>query len=935
MDGDSVFIVNPTTGKRGYVPRAEMEKWEQAGYQAETAEGTEQARVQEEYGDSPVTAALQGAARTITLGGSDVALRALGQEDDARHYREQNAGASLLGEAGGAVLTAGVGLGGAVTSAGKAAGAAVTGGKAATRLGTKLLAGGAQAGAEGLAYGAQMGVSEVALSDKPADWESAAATIGSNAITGAGLGFGIGVGGRLLEESAVAAKGYAARKIDELRAGPAAKVDRGEFPEIAAMDKKTARAEVAAEHDAMRAQRATDLVEGKAARAAELEAIEKARDAAARELHAEAVAFKEMIRPKFIPVADSEARAVLRSSKRQIMNGLDDAQGFIESRGGGMLKSLRKQEGALNTALKDADDVLARADVERQALLDGLPKRSRVPSFDDVLPDQPYTLTAKELERSGLYELPGAGVDETRMARVKAGLGKPEAWDQPIRLTMDSDGRMAIEDGRHRLRAALEEGGERPLQVHIDRGGAGWSADSGGVVQLGKGGEGLYLTPEQSKLYADFAGVKMAKGQPALAVGADDLDAFRAAIERGDVHPPQVQRVLDAQEMLEGNRMLQGRIKDLRAPAASDKLAEIDARLEQARAGVGKKTARLEALEAHVADLVDERLGKRVARGAGAVIGGKAGFMVGGPLGALAGGAAGQEAGARLYDRLIRKLQNGNAARGASLKSSVAQFFGKAAEKTAKAVERTAPLATKILPGIQYARRDYVDGVLGPANQRASKDETINHFRERARELNALTERAPDGSYTTRMAAREQVNAKLAALWAIDPTFANGAELTHTRRLEYLASKLPRDPSPPHLQVGPDDWEPSKADVAKFARIMEVAERPEVALERLAAGTMTPEDAETLRSVYPAMYSEARADIMAHIAEYRETLPYAKRLNLSIMMDAPVDRALVPEALTVYQRPKPPLEQQQAQAPTRPLPQGMVAPTQAQRMSSK
>lgn len=827
MADEKVFIVNPATGKRGYVSRSELDStWSKAGYVPESAEATEDARLEEEYGDSPLQAAAEGAARTITFGGSDAVLGQL-DEEGFRERRERNQGAALAGEIGGALIPGGGGK--ILTRIGEAAEGLVLGGaaKGATTLGTRLAAGATRGAAEGAVFGAQEGVSQTALSKNPVTWESAAATIGSNALGGALLGAGAGVGGKLLEEGASAARNWATQKIADIRA-PGAAVDRSAFPEVASMDQKAAREAMVAEREASRATRAADLEAATTARKAELANIEKAKDEAAERLFGEAKDFKKVVKDTFLSVDDPEMRKLLRGSRLQIMKSLDNPKSFVRYRApNALVDGLEKQEDVLSKVLAGADDIVAKADVERQAIIDRLPN--------------------------------------TRLA--------------------DSDA--------------------------------------------------FYLAPEDAKLWNRLNGTA-SKGEPAAAqLSWDEMQTFRNALERGDVNPPALQRVMDAQAMLERNQQLQGAIKELRAPGTSEALAEIDRKVEQLRAGL-TKSPRLEALEAHLADISEETFGKKLARQVGGFAGGALG-SAGGFVGAMAGREAGAELGARAYDRLVRKIRTGTATRAKDITASVGELFAKGAEKTAKTAARKAvPIASTTLKSISYAPPAYVDGILGAANDAVSKDAAVNSFRARARELNALTERRADGSYSVRMVAREALNQRLQGLWAIDPDAANAIEMTHNARVEFLASKLPRNPAPPHLQVGPDTWEPSKAERAKFARYMEAVEQPEKVVARLANGTMTPEDAEALKTVYPKMYADVQEQVYSHMAELREKLPYQKRLALSIYLDVPVDPALTPEALSVYQRPIPMPQQpeQPAAGAQKPMPTGLVQPTAAQRYST-
>jgi len=911
-----VFVIDPD-GRRGTISKSDLPAALKRGWRLESQAATKDATQEQEFGDSPGTAFVQGVGRSVTLGGTDVLLNALGQGEDADQYRKRNAPAAFGGELTGALLP--IGGGAIAASAGRAAERELVG-VATTRAGK--YGGAAVRGAiEGEIFGAQAGVTEIALSDKPFDWENAAVTMGTNVLAGSAIGGVAGAGGRLLEESVTASRSYAARTLEKIKTPDS--VPRGDFPEVASLDRKATSAAIVERNEVVRVGRIKSIDDADAAIKVENTRLAADRDVFAAEVHAEAVAFRDFASdPKnFISSSDVNVRGVLRQSGgKPFKASVDNGMKFVEQRGSaGARDILQKQQGALKTVLADADAVIASEGIERQAILDALPTRSKLPKFDDLAPpdlppDAPFRVTAKELERAGLYELPGAGVVTARMARVKAGMGTPEAWDQPIRLTMDSKGRMFIDDGRHRIRAALDEGGARKFDVQIERGSAGWDATLD-AVQLGRSSVGgNYLTPEQSRLYAEFAGLeipRVGKGKAApkaLTITDDELSAFREAIELGEVAPPALKRVLVAQEMLEKNQALLGKMDALKKPLESDALAAITKQRELVKDGLVKDDM-LEALKAHARDIAEDSFGKKLARGAGGLGGGGAGFAVGGPLGAAAGGMAGQDAAARLYDRLIRKIRSGGDARKTSMKASIAMMFAKGAEKAAK---KTVPVASKVLPALTYARKDYVDGVMGPERPGKSKDAMVNDFRARARELDAVTERTPEGGMTVRMRARGDLHGRLAALWDINPDAANAIEMTHNKRLEFLATKMPRNAAPPHLRIGPDTWEPSKAQLAKFARYMDAVERPESVLERMAVGTLTPEDAEVMKTVYPAMYEDARSQIMDRLAEVQTSLPYQKRLALSIYLDVPVDPAVTSEALGVYQGL---YQQEQAQQP--------------------
>lgn len=974
MDGEKIYIVNPGTGKRGYVDRSEMATWAQAGYQPEEAGATEHERIKEEYsgaGDAALTAA-EGLAGGITFGASDLALRQLDPEG-ASARAELHPWARGLGEAGGALLSGGVGAGGVLGRAGMAAEKLVVGEGAnfATRLG-----GAATRGVvEGAGYGAGAGVSQVALSEDPITWEGAASTIGSNVLGGAVAGGVIGGGSKLLAEGATAARDIANRQVEALTQGSTAEAEaanRGAHPEFAEMDAKATSKVVVEEEGAVKAKKASDI--GETATGIKNEEARLAVDQTerAKQLYPDALDYATK-NPFIEPGEDSMAAVQLGHADTKLKKGIDNRTGFHSEIGRGKFKQfqegLQEQETVLERVVSNADQVLGNADGERQAFYDSVP-RPKIPAYEELSGEASHVaqVTAKDLEARGLFELPGAGVDESRMARVKANLGKAEEWNQPIRLTMDEDGRLFVEDGRHRLRAAIEEGGGRELTVEIDRGSSQFDA-AFGTDQLGgapikrpigfaelpeavpgeeaakRGGrpkpgfrgageapaaQGTYLSPSQSKVYAEWAGLP--KPELGLNVADADLAKFRAAVGSGEVPMPLVQNMERAQQLLEKNRAMQARFAEVAAKPTSKTVDELKTRLDQVKHDA-TPTPRLQAAKAHLADLQTPKgLAHTIATGLGGAMGGAVGHAVGGPLGAIAGAFIGRDVGGQVFEKLTSKLVKSNAQRGKVIKSAIARMFGKGAGAVAKVL----PNATKIIPAIQYATPKHVVSQLGPDDMKPSKDATVTAFRQRARELNSVVERDAMGGYQPRMLALSDLHDRVAALWQIAPGVANGVEKLQAAKWAFLAEKLPRNPAPPTLQIGPDSWEPSKQQISLFARYMEVAERPEAAVERLADGTISPGDVETLKAIWPAHYDEIRQECMNHAATMQKTLPYVQRLNLSILLDVDVDPALSPAAMAVFQAPAPPPpEPSRPSGPTKPLPMNMVEPTQAQRMSSK
>jgi hypothetical protein len=121
------------------------------------------------------------------------------------------------------------------------------------------------------------------------------------------------------------------------------------------------------------------------------------------------------------------------------------------------------------------------------------------------------------------------------------------------------------------------------------------------------------------------------------------------------------------------------------------------------------------------------------------------------------------------------------------------------------------------------------------------------------------------------------------------PETAQELATAHTRAVSYLASKLPQRPSAGPLAA---KWEVSKAEASEFARHYEAVEDPASILRQAAAGTLTAEAVEAVRTVYPALYAQMQESIAERLASRRSPLPYASRMMLGILSGSDLDGSL-------------------------------------------
>lgn len=281
----------------------------------------------------------------------------------------------------------------------------------------------------------------------------------------------------------------------------------------------------------------------------------------------------------------------------------------------------------------------------------------------------------------------------------------------------------------------------------------------------------------------------------------------------------------------------------------------------------------------------------------GFAMGAMAGVVPGGPLAAAAAYVAPRVA-RRLTDLVFGRIRRAAITSGARTERAVAAFTDVGRRGRPAAL----PTATAILGG---AKLD--PPTPPPRGQRAPKPDTskkvsplANAYRARADELRQYVALAPDGMLRVSPAGRQAIARELAGVAAVAPLLADKLETLFARRLEFLAGKLPRRPDL-GMQIGPDNYIPSTMEMRSLARFWEAADNPSGVEDRLADGTISPEDAEAYRNLYPERLADLTRQVVERLPELRQTLPQQRQLALSILTGVPVHPALEPSILRILQ----------------------------------
>lgn len=141
----------------------------------------------------------------------------------------------------------------------------------------------------------------------------------------------------------------------------------------------------------------------------------------------------------------------------------------------------------------------------------------------------------------------------------------------------------------------------------------------------------------------------------------------------------------------------------------------------------------------------------------------------------------------------------------------------------------------------------------------------------------------------------------LGSFAAVAPKAAAAYADTTRRAVAFLASKVPPGLAPRGLQPHLERPQVSDAARAKWERYVEAVKNPAGVVDDMARGRLSIEGAETLRTVYPAIYQDVQRKLTEQISDLRTRLPQRAKMELSILYGVPVDPSVSSEAIAAYQ----------------------------------
>lgn len=112
--------------------------------------------------------------------------------------------------------------------------------------------------------------------------------------------------------------------------------------------------------------------------------------------------------------------------------------------------------------------------------------------------------------------------------------------------------------------------------------------------------------------------------------------------------------------------------------------------------------------------------------------------------------------------------------------------------------------------------------------------------------------------------------------------------------VKYLTDTQPKNPIIGE-EIIKNEWVPSDSELSAWKRRIEAVDNPIKAIEDVANGVGSHEAVEAIKEVYPNIYQEAVRQLISKIADNKKEIPYQKRLQLSMLTGAPLDYSVNPE----------------------------------------
>ncbi len=890
---------------------------------------------QEAYGNRPVTSALMGASNAMSMGLGPVINNLTGNAENEAETAKRNPISHAVGSVAGALTPGIAGPAKALRGVGELAGTALSEASGLSKIGRGIAGVGealepaanfGNVGAtaaetaslaskglttagkivenvvpaalgsavEGSFYGLGQGVSEAALGDPNKVTENLIGGLESGFLWGGALG----TGANMLTEAAPLIKSITqagTNKINEIIQAGAQKASKGLVPVLKAFGKD-------AESDIV-----NQLIPKAAERAAVAENAGGLKEISklAAEAQAEAAAHAKNLDGsvnEFLRSYPASESADLRRVIQESGNDLTAAAQKFGDEIGKLKETYQAQLGNMTDQPKVIADLVSEAERSIKKLTDlgdskskTLANNIRAVIESEVPPD---VMAMKPTERIHFLNGTTQMADEVRMARrlqdaLPMSEGGLSALPGETRSLAEKFGnkieKMALSGNPNEFVSSMESQIAQKSKMLDEL--TGLTGDTGG--KLNRILNNPYMSQKLNTVMDNIAQfspefealstkVKDVQGrQTILDVAAQKANELRGNAPGGKITPSDMETLLDTLMGPKGIRDKATELKALEAElAAAHDLTPVDKYMRIQKAlgrDISPQIAELQKLEPTY-----EALNKLKPDGASASNGLVKGALLYGAskihpaLGAAVGAAESMAGAVKNPYRIMQTL------------TAIERASNVGAKRINSAIDGAVNVLTS--PG---AKRAAIAGGAAVYGSKKSLEKREEDFKQQAAFLkqiqsdpNVATDYLGNriGTWHGAPAVQAQVGAKMMAI-------AN-----------FLSTKLPIDPLAGKSMMGLNSgWSPSDYELAKFNRYVTAAQSPETVIRNVESGIVTPEEIETLKTLYPQTYQSLQSKVLDGITENGAKLSYQQRLAVGTLFGVASDATLQPDFIAKMQ----------------------------------
>lgn len=183
-------------------------------------------------------------------------------------------------------------------------------------------------------------------------------------------------------------------------------------------------------------------------------------------------------------------------------------------------------------------------------------------------------------------------------------------------------------------------------------------------------------------------------------------------------------------------------------------------------------------------------------------------------------------------------------------------------------------------------------GVKGFISSKLIPDEKRKDHAKFAEEMNSLANNP--------QAMMEKITGATEHLYPAAPQISASVHSLAIRAVQFLSSKVPQSPASSPLST---PLEPSMADIAKFDRYRQAVDNPVGVLGNINNGLLSAEEMETLQVVHPKLLFGMRKKIFQQMTELKDPskIPFQTKVTLSRFMGEPLSPSVTPQSISLSQ----------------------------------